>query len=395
MSITPFKVRNPLHKAMPHAKITVQVHITESELDILTRKLELARLPHNPSNEQWGENNGVTVKLISETVDFWRNKYNWREEEAHINRLPQFKTPIDIDSFGTLDIHFVHSKSPEANAIPLLFLHGWPGSFLEVEKILPELNKAGFDVVAPSLPGYGFSSYTDKAGFKHEHHAKVVHRLMQRLGYQAYVVQGGDWGSYIARCTAILFPDEVKALHVNMVVMPKPDFAKEPEYTDFEKACHKRGEWFSNEESAYSLIQGSKPRTLGFAMHDSPVGMLAWMADKLVLWSDSYPWTPTELITWTLMYYFPGPTTGFLMYRENLAKENMRDGVSARYFVKVPTGVSAFPKELLLMPRTWAETRAKVVFWQEHGSGGHFAAYERPKELVDDVARFCKSVWNA
>ena len=155
-----------------------------------------------------------------EIVGFWREKYNWREEEARINKLPQFKTSIEVDGFGTLNIHFVHSKSSETNAIPLLFLHGWPGSFLEVEKILPELNKAGFDVVAPSLPGFGFSSYTDKAGFKHEHHAQVMHNLMQRLGYQDYVVQGGDWGSFIARWIAILYPDQVKAMHVNAVRFP-------------------------------------------------------------------------------------------------------------------------------------------------------------------------------
>lgn len=157
---------------------------------------------------------------MSDTVDFWRNKYNWREEEARINELSQFKTPIEVDGFGTLDIHFVHSKSSGPDAVPLLFLHGWPGSFLEVEKILPGLNKAGYTVVAPSLPGYGFSSYTDKAGFKHVQHAEVMHKLMVRLGYEKHVVQGGDWGALIVRCIALKYPESVKALHVNMVFRP-------------------------------------------------------------------------------------------------------------------------------------------------------------------------------
>ena len=157
------------------------------------------------------------MRAVSETVDFWRRKYNWREEEARINELPQFTTRLDVEGFEALDIHFVHSKSSEDNAIPLLFVHGWPGSVLEVAKILPDLNKAGFDVVAPSLPGYGFSSYTDKPGFKVEQHAETMHKLMQRLGYQEYVVQGGDWGGFIVRCIAILYPDNAKAMHVNMV----------------------------------------------------------------------------------------------------------------------------------------------------------------------------------
>ncbi|KAL9103888.1 MAG: hypothetical protein Q9163_001125 [Psora crenata] len=378
MSVTPF-----------------QVHIPDSEVDLLQRKLELARFPTCPPREEWGEQNGVTMELMDETVKFWRTKYSWREEEARMNEMPQFKTPIDVVGFGTLDIHFVHSKTSEANAIPLLFLHGWPGSFLEVEKILPGLNKAGFDVVAPSLPGYGFSSYTSKAGFKHEHHAETMHKLMQRLGYQEYVVQGGDWGSFIARCIAILYPDNVKAMHVNMFGMPKPDFEKEPRYTEYEQARIQRVEWFLKEQFAYGLVQGSKPRTLGFAVHDSPVGMLAWMADKLLLWSDQYPWTPTELITWTLMHYFPGPTTGFIMYHENPLEDILHKGVGARNFVTVPTGLSVFPKELSVVPRSWAETKVNVVFWQEQVSGGHFAAYERPMELVDDLVKFYRSLWEA
>ncbi|KAK5234248.1 glycosylphosphatidylinositol anchor biosynthesis [Exophiala xenobiotica] len=375
MAITPFKI-----------------DISDSELDLLSRKLELARLPTNIANEQWGEDNGVTVNRVSETVKFWRESYSWRKEEARLNEMPQFRTPIDVDGFGTLDIHFVHSTSPSKGAIPLLFLHGWPGSFSEIQKALPRLHQAGFHVVSPSLPGYGFSSYPDKKGFKHVHHAEVMHKLMSRLGYKQYVVQGGDWGAFITRCLGIMYPESVKAIHMNMIMMPKPDFDKEPEYTPFEKASLERNAWFSQTQSAYLLLQGSKPRTLGFAMHDSPVGMLAWMADKVFVWSDAYPWTPTELITWTLLHYFPGPTTGFQMYKENDPAE-MAVALQGNTYVKVPTGVSAFPKELGLMPRSWAERQANVVFWREHSSGGHFAAYERPEELAGDLIDFYKQVW--
>lgn len=176
--------------------------------------------------------------------------------------------------------------------------------------------------------------------------------------------------------------------------MDKPKFDKEPTYTAFEQKCLEHDEWFIQNENAYFTIQSTKPRTLGFAMHDSPVGMLAWMADKLYVWTDHYPWTPTELITWTLLHYFPGPTTGFTMYKENDAEEQSH-GFTATHYVKAPTGVSAFPKELGVMPRSWTETIANVVFWQEHSSGGHFAAYEKPKELVEDLVKFYRQVWKA
>lgn len=188
----------------------------------MQQKLDLTRLPTNISNAQWGEDNGVTIAKMSGIVDFWKTKYDWRAEEARLNALPQFQTPIEVTNFGTLSIHFLHSKSSAPNAIPLLFIHGWPGNFAEIQKALPLLNDAGFDVVAPSLPGYGFSSYPDKAGFKIEQHAEVLHKVMTRLGYEHYVIQGGDWGSWIARCMAQHYPSAVKAIHLNMVCTSHP-----------------------------------------------------------------------------------------------------------------------------------------------------------------------------
>lgn len=183
----------------------------------MQRKLDLVRLPTNIANETWSENNGVTLKLVSDTVDFWRKSYDWRHEEEALNRLPQYKCPIETKGFETLDIHFVHSISSAQNPTPLLFLHGWPGSFAEVQKVLPALVDAGFHVIAPSLPGYGFSECPEKAGFKHPQDAEIMHKLMLKLGYHHYVVQGGDWGSDVARAMALLYPAEIKAIHLNMV----------------------------------------------------------------------------------------------------------------------------------------------------------------------------------
>lgn len=194
----------------------IQIHIDNNELDLLRRKLELTRLP--PHNYDWTEENGITSEFLQSILDFWLTEYSWRDEEAKINSsLPQFTTKIPVDGFEELDVHFVYSKSTADGAIPLLFLHGWPGSFLEIAKGLPLLNERGFDVVAPSLPGYGFSSYTRKRGFDHRQHAEVMDKLMVRLGYEWYVVQGGDWGSAITHAMGILYPERVKALHQNMV----------------------------------------------------------------------------------------------------------------------------------------------------------------------------------
>lgn len=159
----------------------------------------------------------MTLKLISDTIDFWRKSYNWRHEEALLNELPQYKIPIDVEGFGTLEIHFVHSKSSANKSIPLLFLHGWPGSFSEVRKVLPYLNESGFHVVAPSHAGFGFSSCAEKAGFKLEQDVELMHNLMLKLGYHKYVVQGGDWGAHITRKMAIRYPEAIQAVHVNLV----------------------------------------------------------------------------------------------------------------------------------------------------------------------------------
>ena len=390
--------------------LLLQINIAEEELDLLRRKLELVRLDARLENEEWGEPNGVTYQFMKQTLEFWRTEYDWRQEESLLNQLPQFKTAIDVDGFGTLDAHFVHAKSTSSSAIPLLFVHGWPGSFKEVEKILPSLNEAGFDVVAPSLPGYGFSSFTHKAGFDHKKHAEFMYKIMIRLGYEKFVVQGGDWGSFIVRTLAILYPNNVRAMHVNMVCLSpntprvlltscqlpmfKPSaIPDDQKYTELEQQRLGRLDWFVNTNSDYSRIQGSKPRTLGFGLHDSPVAMLAWMADKLVLWSDEYPWTPTEIVTWTILHYLNGPTSALHTYREIPPKVELDH--FAEQYVDVPSGASAFPQELMMVPRSWAEKTMNVQFWAEHKKGGHFAAYEKPQDLAGDMIQFYKTVWRS
>lgn len=169
---------------------------------------------------------------------------------------------------------------------------------------------------------------------------------------------------------------------------------KEPTYTKFEQACLDRFKWFEDEEWAYYAVQSTKPRTFGYALHDSPVGMLAWMADKLFQWADDdYPWTHTEIITWSLLHYFPGPTTGMQMYAEHIKFEMTDPNSETRNsYVKVPTGISAFAKEIGMAPRSWGETIFNILYWKEHWRGGHFASYEKPDELAADVIEFFDSI---
>ncbi|QKX54233.1 uncharacterized protein TRUGW13939_01318 [Talaromyces rugulosus] len=377
-----------------------KINIASSEVDLLAAKLKLARLPQH--DFAWNEENGLTTNQVSEVVRFWQTKYSWRDEEARINAaLPQFTTKVPVsDGFGPLDVHFVYKRSTargnSKSGIPLLFVHGWPGSFLEIEKGLGPLTDAGFDVVAPSLPGYGFSEYTKKRGFDLRKHAETFHNLMCKLGYENYVVQGGDWGSWVVRAIALMYPQNIRALHLNMFKTYKPAFpdGREPEYTEYEKHSLDRfHNWFLKTNLDYGAIQGARPQTLGYSMHDSPVGLLVWIWDKLRLWSDNYPWTPTELITWTLMHYWPGPTTGFVMYMENNPPAMMIQGSWADNYLEMPCGFSAFPNELGILPRSWAEKVANVKFWKEHPAGGHFAMHERPEELVADLVTFYRSVW--
>lgn len=325
---------------------------------------------------------------MTDTLNYWRTEYSWRDAEALLNKMPQLTTTISLEPFGDIKIHFVHSPASQPST-PLLFLHGWPGSFIEVQKVLPGLNAAGYTVIAPSLPGFGFTTCPSNSGFTLVHHAQLLKALMQKLNYPRFAIQGGDWGAMIAWTIGVYHPESITAIHINLLSIPHPDFSQEPTYTDFEKRSLAQHDHFNTHEFAYYMIQNTKPRTLGFALHDSPIGMLAWMADKLLTWSDShsYTWTSRELITWTLLHYFPGPTTAFQIYRENGITE-MTGGPRADEYLKVPLGVSAFAKEAEMVPRSWAEKRANVVFWREHERGGHFAAWERPGEFVEDLVSF-------
>ncbi|KAJ4046805.1 hypothetical protein NW756_005394 [Fusarium oxysporum] len=378
-----------------------KIHVPDSLLEEVKIKLKYARLDNGMADVEWNDLE-IGHSAFKEVVEFWRDEYDWRKYEAFLNTFNHFKAPIQVDGFESLDIHFLHHRSSREDAIPLIFVHGWPGSFLEATKILPLLvnppeGKQAFHVVAPSIPGYGFSQYSKKSGFGLEQHAACFALLMKRLGYEKYVCQGGDWGSSIVRYMALNHPDAVQAIHINMFLALPPDSKKAPEkyaryqkndYTEQELKNLERTHWFATEERGYQRIQETKPVTLGYALHDSPVGMLAWFVGKLKAWTDGYPWTKEELIHWAFIHYLGSPSAAMQIYKEAEAVLNDNpDSMLGRY-ISLPVGGSLFPKELWLYPRDWLSETCNIQFWRQHQKGGHFIAWERPETLANDVAEY-------
>ncbi|KAK1566304.1 epoxide hydrolase [Colletotrichum navitas] len=373
-----------------------KIEVPDSQIEELHSKLDLAKFPPAFAlTDSWDY--GTPVSEVERLVHRWRNGYDWRAAEARLNEFPQFTTTISVDGFGDLEIHFLHQKSKQPGAVPLLFAHGWPGSFLEVLKILPllttEKNGLSFDVVAPSLPNFGFSEGPQKPGFRLPQYAEVMHKVMLKLGYEQYVTQGGDWGFSITRFMGLLYPDHVLASHINMVSASPPSLSKNPwqylkslvPYTEKEKKGIERSRWFRQEGFGYNLEQATKPSTLGLAWADSPVALLSWILEKLHDWTDSYPWTDDEILTWISIYQFSraGPEASARIYYE--VKHPVRPTEPMKWIPRVKLGVSIFPMDLFVPPMSHAKTLGPVVFAVTHGDGGHFAAHERPEILVKDL----------
>ncbi|KAI1326299.1 microsomal epoxide hydrolase [Xylariaceae sp. FL0255] len=362
---------------------------------------------------------GSPLTKIQHLTSYWASNYNWRQAEAKLNELPQFKTKIAATGFEALDVHFIHVKSERKDAIPLVFVHGWPGSFLEATKIIRGLTEGGegeqsFHVVVPSLPGYGFSEAPKRVGFGVDQHAETFHKLMLRLGYDEYVTQGGDWGYLITRAMGRHFaPKYIKAQHVNMAYYPQPSFLRNPTsalrtmisafvtgFSEKDKAGFERVQWFRNQGNGYYQIQATKPQTLGYGLADSPAALLAWIYEKLIDWTDAYPWTDDEICTWVSIYWFSeaGPRSAHQLYYETRRNEEeiwrkakqdqgilVSSGDDLQAYQNVKVGLSRFPRDVVVLPTHWGHALGNVVFEKDHEKGGHFAAWECPDLLMGDL----------
>ncbi|KAJ8508327.1 hypothetical protein ONZ45_g9387 [Pleurotus djamor] len=374
-----------------------KIAVPDEQLKKLKAKLDLTTFPDELEDAGW--NYGVPLADIRRLVTRWKDGYDWRKHESALNdELPQFTTDIDVEGHGTLNIHYVHKTSNVKHAIPLLFVHGWPGSFVEVRKILPLLTESGLDhpsfhVVAIGLPGYGFSEAPKKKGFRLAQYAEVSHKLMLSLGYKEYVTQGGDWGRIITMKVANTYGGpHCKAWHTNFPLGRPPRPLSQPfsylsylftSYSPRDKAGLQRMATHDKQGRGYFLEQATQPQTIGYNLTDSPVGLLAWIYEKLVRWTDNYPWEDDEVLDWISLYYFSraGPAASVRIYYEIFQNGEVRNQPAPT----VPAGLSYFPKEIEPTPLSWTSGLGPVVLQKEHDIGGHFASHERPDDLVSDL----------
>jgi pimeloyl-ACP methyl ester carboxylesterase len=352
-----------------------KIRVDDAVLADLRDRLGRTRFPDQVDGTGWEY--GLPVDYLRELVASWRDDFDWRAEEARLNELDHFRTSIDGQS-----VHFVHARSTNADALPLLLTHGWPGSIVEFLDVIPRLTDS-FHVVAPSLPGYGFSEPTRSRGWSITRIARAFMELMQRLGYERYGAQGGDWGAQITTKIGELDLEHCAAIHLNMPLAEPP--AEPVPLSAAEQADLAAFQQFQREESGYALEQRTKPQTLGAALNDSPAGLCAWIVEKFRAWSDcdgdpENAFTREQLLTNVTVYW----VTQTITSSTRLYWEHMHGGEpSVR--IEVPTGVARYPREPLRFPRAWVEQRYNVAYWADMPRGGHFAAMEQPELFADDL----------
>ncbi|WP_292991183.1 epoxide hydrolase [Mycobacterium sp.] len=366
-----------------------RIDVPAAVLDDLHERLARTRWPESETVDDWTQ--GIPLAYTRELADYWADGYDWRPREAALNKFDQYLTEID-----GLDFHFIHQRSAHDDALPLVLTHGWPGSVVEFHKVIeplvnPPSGRAedAFHVICPSLPGYGFSGKPTGTGWGVEKIAATWETLVERLGYDRYGAQGGDWGAAVTtqigrnggRCAGI---------HLNMPIA-KPAAGSDDYSEDDQKALaayveHRK--W----GTGYSKQQSTRPQTLGYGLVDSPVGQLAWVVEKFWAWADcdGHPekvFSRDELLDNVMMYWVTGSgASSARLYWESFNRF-VSDGR-----VELPTGVASFPKEILRTPRAWCEAAYNITRWTTMPRGGHFAAFEQPELFVDDVRAFFATV---
>jgi pimeloyl-ACP methyl ester carboxylesterase len=363
-----------------------RVHVDDDVLDDLRRRLQRTRFPDAIPGTAWQY--GASIDDVHALVEYWCDEYDWRAQERRLNQLDQFVTTVD-----GLRLHFVHERSLQDDALPLLLVHGWPGSIVEFLDVIPRLT-ADFHVVVPSLPGYAFSEAPREPGWDVQRVAEMFVELMARLGYERYGAQGGDWGAQITTRMATLDPEHCVGLHLNMPIAGAPDDA--PPLTDEEQADLAAMARFQRAHAAYAQVQGTQPQTLGIALDDSPAGLLAWIVQRFRDWSDCdgdvfRSFSRDRLLTNVMLYWVTRTfTSSARLYWETMQSGALQGPLE---HVDVPTGIARYPKEeILRVPRSWVEARYHVTHWDDMPRGGHFAAMEEPELFVDDLRAFFRTV---
>ena len=363
-----------------------RIDIPEADLEDLRQRLRQTRWPESETVDDWSQ--GAPLGYIRDLCEYWLHYYDWRACEASLNRFPQFTTDLD-----GLPIHFLHVRSPQADALPLVMTHGWPGSVVEFRKVIGPLTDPvahggdaadAFHLVCPSLPGYGFSGKPAAPGWGVARIADAWDELMTRLGYSRYGAQGGDWGSGVTTALGILHPGHLAGIHLNMVIVrPGPDALADA--TDQEKAALASLQYYRDWDSGYSKEQSTRPQTAGYGLVDSPAGLCAWIVEKFWSWTDcdgdpANALTRDEMLDNIMLYWLPGTgASSARLYWESFGKPLAGT-------VGVPVGCSVFPKEIFRASRRWAEKAyPDLRYWGEPPRGGHFAAFEQPELFVQEV----------
>ncbi|WP_151478801.1 epoxide hydrolase family protein [Streptomyces albicerus] len=379
-----------------------RIEIPQADLDDLNERLARVRFPDELPGAGWDL--GVPTGYLAELVDYWRNGYDWREHEAALNEFPQFVTEID----GT-QVHFLHVRSPEPDAAPLILTHGWPGSIVEFLGVIGPLSDSrahggdaadAFHLVIPSVPGFGFSGPTREAGWNPNRVARAWVELMHRLGYERFAAQGGDMGALITPEIGRVAPESVIGIHVNAANVGFQPMGPAPEdvvakLTDQERQRLEAIGMFAAVGSGYMAIQLTRPQTVAYGLTDSPAGQLAWIIEKFKEWSNPSAELPEDavdrdtLLTNVMLYWLTATAgSAARMYYEG--GKYAQAGWFPLTRSGVPTAVANFAGDTAI--RHWAEEANNVVRWSEFDRGGHFAALEAPDLLTRDVREFFRDL---
>ncbi|MFG3255749.1 epoxide hydrolase family protein [Streptomyces sp. NPDC048172] len=367
-----------------------EAHASDADLDDLRARLAAARLPEAETvprdatgSGRWEQ--GVPLADLVDVVTYWRTEYDWRSFEKQLNRIGQFRTTID-----GLGIHFLHRRSPRADATPLLMTHGWPDSVVRFADVVEELadpadaDAPAFHVVVPSLPGFGYSDRPSTSGWGTEKIAAAWVELMGRLGYDRFLAHGGDWGGNITTVLGGRFPAHVLGIHTTFADAP-PGMTTDG-LTAAERAWAEDTHDFWARRAAYAKQQAARPQTTGYALVDSPVGLLAWILDKFAEWSDTED-SPFETISLdrvlddvTLYWLTRTGASAARIYYES------HNSLDPDLRVDVPSAITAYPRDVEKCPRPWAQQRYRqIVRWSEPERGGHFPSLEVPDLFLKDL----------
>ncbi|KAJ5819033.1 epoxide hydrolase [Penicillium riverlandense] len=382
-----------------------EVDIPENVLQNLSTLLRLSRLPEESfENLQLDRRYGITLPWMKNAKDIWETHFDWRKHERCINRFPQYITRVVDDDGREYDIHFAALFSDQKKAIPILLLHGWPGSFLEFLPMLDMVNRrlprseSPYHLIAPSLVGYAFSSKPPlNKDSRIENGARILDRFMDNLGFgTGYVVHGGDLGSDTARVMGATHAsckgESRKAVHINFCYMPEPSMQKPLEVDDLDRVGIERSRNFESVGNAYAKEHATRPSTVGIAVSSNPLSLLAWIGEKYLEWSDEDPDLDTILQTATLYWATETLPSSLYHYRQLFEPGSFGSHANPEWYIGKPLGFSSFLHEIAPTPASWVRTTGNLIFYRRHEKGGHFAAIEQPEVLWDDIAAFVQQL---